>query len=50
MLVYTQSGFEFGRVRITGDRDVDLDIVGGGPPLELRLGLDHDLHPATNQG
>ena len=47
----TESGFKFGRVCVAGDGDVDLDIVGGGPPLELGLGLHHDLHPAAaNEG
>ncbi len=43
--IFTNGGFEFGRVCIAGDRDDNLHIVGGGPALELRLGLHHDLDP-----
>ena len=42
-LSLTDSCFEFWRVRVIGDRDHDLHVVGCGPPLELALGLDHDL-------
>ena len=42
----TYGCLEFRRVRIIGNRNHDLDIVGGGSPLELGLGLHHDLHPA----
>ena len=44
--ILTYCCLEFRGIRIIGNRNHDLDIVGGGPPLELGLGLDHDLHPA----
>ena len=37
---------EFGCVCIVGHRYVDLDVVRGTSPLELRLDLDHVLYPA----
>ena len=39
LLSLTNSCFEFWRVRIIGDRDHDLHVVGCGPSLELALGL-----------
>ena len=49
--ILTYCCLEFRGVRIIGNRNHDLDIVGGGPPLELGLGLHHDLHPAAaNEG
>ena len=49
--ILTYCCLEFRGICIIGNRNHDLDIVGGGPPLELGLGLHHDLHPAsTNEG
>ena len=39
----TNGGLELGGVRVVGDGDDDLDVVGRRPPLELGLGLDHEL-------
>lgn len=43
----TNCCFEFGGVGVIWHRDHDLHVVGCGPPLELALGLDHDLHPGV---
>ena len=43
----TDGCFEFWRVGVIGDWDHNLHVVGCGPPLELALGLDHDLHPGV---
>ena len=45
--ILTYCCLEFRRICIIGNRNHDLDIVGGGPPLELGLGLHHDLHPGV---
>ena len=49
MSAVTDGGLELGRVSIVGHGDHDLNIVGGGPPLELGLRLHHDLNPANKR-
>jgi len=46
--VLTNGGFEFRGVCVAGYWDDNLHIVSGGPSLELRLGLHHDLDPEEN--
>ncbi len=40
----SDGGLELWRAGVVGDGDDDLHVVGGGPPLELGLCLDHVLH------
>ena len=44
----TYGCLELGRVCVAGDGDDDLDVVSGGPPLELGLCLHHDLDSKGN--